>query len=166
MSPYYDNLWWAIDGILAGMGVPYIDAERRQNFGGELAAYHDELPDLYGAGIRAVVCLLNIPSDEKVFRSAGFDFNCLPIPDGHPPTMAQANVFVEFVDSWRLRKLPVAVFCEAGIGRTGTMICCYMIHIGMTAEAAVAYVRTKEPMAVETASQRSFLDDFEVLQMQ
>jgi len=22
--PVYDNLWWAIDGVLAGMGMPYV----------------------------------------------------------------------------------------------------------------------------------------------
>jgi hypothetical protein len=155
------NIWWAIDGVLAGMGLPYIDPARRYNSGGKLEDYDDELPVIYNTGIRAIVCLLNIPGDLPVFQSAGFEFRCFPIPDGQPPAKVQAIEFVEFADSCRLRNLPLAVFCEAGVGRTGTMICCYLIHTGMTAAEAIAHARTKEPSAVETLNQIVFLEEFE-----
>jgi atypical dual specificity phosphatase len=155
------KLWWAIDGVLAGMGIPYVDQERRFNPGSPLEAYPDELPALHRQGIRAVVCLLNIPSDREVFEAAGFEFRCLPVKDGQAPTMEQANEFVDFVDSCRLRNLPVAVFCEAGIGRTGTMLAAYLIHLGMSATDAIARVRSKEPSAIETMNQIRFLMDYE-----
>jgi atypical dual specificity phosphatase len=161
MPADYNNLWWAIDGVLAGMGLPYIDPARRYNPGGTLDQYDDELPSIYHAGIRAVVCLLNIPGDLPVFEAAGFEFRCLPIPDGQPPTQTQALEFVAYVDSCRLRNLPLAVFCQAGVGRTGTMICCYLVHIGMTAAVAIAHARTNEPSAVETRGQILFLQEFE-----
>jgi atypical dual specificity phosphatase len=104
---------------------------------------------------------LNIPGDTQVFHSAGFEFKCLPIGDGQPPTLAQAWEFIEFVDSCRLRKLPVAVFCEAGIGRTGTMVSCYLIHSGMSATQSIAHTRWKEPAAVEAKRQILFLEEFE-----
>jgi atypical dual specificity phosphatase len=72
-------LWWIISGVLAGMPMPFIHAERRLNGGGALDAYDDELPILYNAGVRAIVSLLNIPSDASVYQSAGFDFLCLPV---------------------------------------------------------------------------------------
>src|ERR1043166_2453422 len=56
-------LWWVIPGALAGMPMPFIHPEPRLNLGGPLSAYDDELPILFSAGIRAVVSLLNIPSD-------------------------------------------------------------------------------------------------------
>ena len=63
-----DLLWWVIPGVLAGMPMPFIHPERRLNSGGPLTAYEDELPDLYSAGVRAVVSLLNIPSDAPVYE--------------------------------------------------------------------------------------------------
>jgi atypical dual specificity phosphatase len=160
MASNFINLWWAIDGFLAGTGMPYIAQERRYNLGGNLEAYEDDLPLIYSYGIRAAVCLLNIPSDKPVFQTAGFEFECLPIMDGQPPTVAQASEFNAFVESCRLRNLPVVVFCEAGVGRTGTIICCYLIYTGMTAAQAIAHVRAKESSAVETKAQILFLEEF------
>jgi hypothetical protein len=109
-------LWWVIPNVLAGMPMPYIHLERRLNHGGQLAAYQDELPDLFAVGIRAVVSLLNIPSDESVYKSAGFAFVCLPVPDGGAPTIDQVLDFTNFVDEQRALNHPVAVHCEAGLG--------------------------------------------------
>jgi hypothetical protein len=72
----FEHLWWLIDGVLAGMPMPYVALERRMNQGGALEAYDDELSSLAQAGIRAFVCLLNMPSDSQVFESAGFSFRC------------------------------------------------------------------------------------------
>jgi atypical dual specificity phosphatase len=80
-------LWWLIPGVLAGMPMPFIHPERRLAGGGSLNEFPDELPMLHAEGIRAVVSLLNLPSDASVFASAGFAFLCLPMPNGAPPTL-------------------------------------------------------------------------------
>jgi atypical dual specificity phosphatase len=118
-------LWWVVPGFLAGMPMPFIHPERRLNQGGDLNKYDDELPLLYSAGVRAVVSLLNIPSDAAVYESAGFTFLCLPLLDGDAPTKEQAVEFVRFVRQQRSKERPVAVHCEAGLGRTGTMLAAY-----------------------------------------
>lgn len=156
-------LWWVIPDVLAGMPMPFIHAERRLNQGGALNAYDDELPALYSAGIRAVVSLLNIPSDAAIYQSAGFDFLCLPVPDGGAPTFEQASQFVDFVENCRAMQRPVAVHCEAGLGRTGTMIATYLIAKGESAEMAIHRVREVERAAIETPWQIQFLGDFAVL---
>src|SRR5213594_3320997 len=71
--------------------------------------------------------------DAAVYESAGFAFLCLPIPDGHAPTMEQAPEFVRFVNEQRKIQRPVAVHCEAGLGRTGTMLAVYLIAQGQSA---------------------------------
>ncbi len=160
MQSEYNELWWAIEGTLAGMAMPFIAFDRRYNHGGALTAYNDDLPLLYGAGIRAVVSLLNIPTDKPVFETAGFDFGCFPIMDGAPPTTEDAIQIAQFIDQCRATARPVAVFCEAGLGRTGTVIAIYLIQSGMTATEAIRHVRSREPAAIETMPQLKFLEEF------
>jgi atypical dual specificity phosphatase len=159
--PDYTNLWWAIPGVIGGMGIPYLDAERRMAGGGALEAYKDELVLLHREDVRAVVCLLNIPGDAPVFESAGFAFKCYPVENGQPPSIAQACDFVKVVMAWHAQNLPVAVFCQAGAGRTSTMIACYLIHLGKSAADAIRLMRAQEPSAVETPQQIKFLEEFE-----
>ena len=140
--------------------MPWLDPLRRLNRGGALDAFPDDLPMLHGLGIRAVVCLVNLPNDAAIFQDAGFEFKCFPIADGHPPSLTQAAEFVEFASNCGLRNLPLAIFCEAGIGRTGTMIASYFISQGDTAAQAIAHVRRAEPSAVETVRQIRFLEEF------
>lgn len=143
--------------------MPYIAFDRRINLGGELRAYDDELPLLFDVGIRSVVCLLNIPSDSRVFESAGFEFRCWPVANGLAPDFTQTKALVEFVDSCRARRKPVGVYCEAGLGRTGTVIASYLIYKGSTAQEAIGLIRLKEPAAIETRQQLDFLTRLEKL---
>ncbi len=153
-------LWWVIPGALAGMPMPFNHPERRLNMGGPLTAYDDELQTLYTAGIRAVVSLLNVPSDAAVYETAGFAFKCLPVPDGGAPTVEQAQVFIGFVGANLAAHRPVAVHCEAGLGRTGTMLATYLISQGDSAELAISRLRAAERSAVETPRQIRFLEQF------
>ena len=153
-------LWWVLPGVLAGMPMPFVHPERRMAGGGTLTAFSDELPMLQSAGVRAVVSLLNIPSDAPIFESAGFAFLCLPVPDGGAPTMEQAEEFIRFVTKQRAAQRPVAVHCEAGLGRTGTLLATYLIAEGDSAAAAIQRVRSVESVAVETALQIKFLEQY------
>jgi atypical dual specificity phosphatase len=153
-------LWWVIPEVLAGMPMPFIHPERRMAGGGELAAFDDELPALHEAGVGAVVSLLNIPSDASVYESAGFAFLCVPVPDGGAPTIEQVEEFVSFVARQRAARRAVAVHCEAGLGRTGTLLATYLVTQGESAAAAIERVRAVERVAVETPRQIQFLEQY------
>jgi hypothetical protein len=149
-----------VPGVLAGMSMPFLHPQRHDLPGAVLDAFSDELPELWRAGIRAVVCLLNIPSAAAAYSAAGFAFLCLPVADGFPPTDAAFREFLDFVAAQRALGHPVAVHCEAGIGRTGTFLAGYLIMSGLTVEAAVTQVRALRLGAVETARQLEFLLQF------
>lgn len=140
--------------------MPFIHPDRRMNHGGTLREFADDLSLLDSAGIRAVVSLLNIPSDASVYETAGFSFLCLPVPDGGAPTVEQADRFVQFVTKELAEGRPVVVHCEAGIGRTGTMLAAYLISLGASAQSAIQRVRAVESVAVETERQIQFLEQY------
>jgi atypical dual specificity phosphatase len=155
-------LWWVIPNTLAGMPMPFIHPERRMNGGGKLEDFADDLLTLHSAGIRAVVSLLNLPNDESVYREAGFTFLCLPIPDGGAPTLEQASEFIRFIETKQANDQAVAVHCEAGLGRTGTMLAVFLISLGQTAAEAIRRVREVEKSAVETERQIQFLENLAI----
>jgi len=157
-------LWWVLPAALAGMPMPYLHPSRRMNQGGDLTAYDDELPVIYpviyAAGIRAVVSLLNLPGDGPVYESAGFAFLCMPVADGCAPVFPQADEFVRFVKRQLAEGRPVAVHCEAGCGRTGTLLAAFLIAQGDGADAAIRRVRSVEKAGIETGRQIQFLEQY------
>ena len=151
------DLWWAVPDVLAGMSLPFMHPERPHTPGATLDAFADELPALWSAGIRAVVCLLNMPGAASTYETAGFAFLLLPLVDGAAPNAEQFQQFLAFVAAQRALDHPVAVHCEAGIGRTGTLLAGYLIAHGLTPETAIIHVRSLRRGAVETPQQVRFL---------
>jgi hypothetical protein len=70
----------------------------------------------------------------------------LYFPDGTCPTEPIMYRFLNLVDT---EPGALAVHCKAGLGRTGVLICCYMImKYGFSAEEAMGYIRVCRPGSV------------------
>lgn len=63
----------------------------------------------------------------------------LYFPDGSCPHLDIVWAFLEICEK---EKGALAVHCKAGLGRTGVLICSYMMRkFGFTAEEALGYIR-------------------------
>ncbi|KAK9272351.1 hypothetical protein L1049_002722 [Liquidambar formosana] len=85
-----------------------------------------------------------------------------PFDDNHVPSLEMIKLFCESVESWLSHdpKNIVVVHCMAGKGRTGLMVCAYLVYSGMSAEEALqlyAQRRTTNNEGVSIPSQRRYV---------
>src|SRR6059036_144095 len=83
-------------------------------------------------------------------KDAGFEHKKICVEDFSAPTLDQVDAFLGFVDSKIAEGKKVLVHCFAGRGRTGTMLAAYLIHQGMSSEAAVREIRQRAGKAYGT----------------
>lgn len=142
-----NNFSWVLPGTLAGFGLLE---------GATLA----ELTALRIEGIGALVSLTECPLDAALALQAGLRYEHLPIPDMQAPTLDDIRYFTRFVNGARESGIATAAHCRAGLGRTGTMLACYLVHEGHSWEHALAIVRLNRPGSIETLSQERAVHEY------
>jgi atypical dual specificity phosphatase len=84
-----------------------------------------------------------------------------PVPDFMPPTLHQIQRLVAFIqaqiETWGR---PVVVTCAAGIGRTGTVLACYLVSTGYAPKEAIQLVRGLRPGSIQTRPQEAAVHDY------
>ncbi|KAH3764596.1 dual specificity phosphatase CDC14A [Pelomyxa schiedti] len=111
-------------------------------------------------GITTIVRLNKKVYDQKRFTDCGFSHYDLFFPDGTTPTRTIMHKFLEIVEE---EPGAIAVHCKAGLGRTGTLICCSLIkHYHFTAAEAISWVRICRPGSV-IGPQQHFLQEVQEL---
>lgn len=158
--------YWVIEGRLAGGAHPCLS--RRPDCTDRVAA-------LVGAGFDAFVDLTETrePDDDSdhptdyraiVARVGGVVVVSHPIDDFDVPSIEEAEAVLDAIDAMLDSGRNVYVHCRAGIGRTGTIIGCWMIRHRLadatSVLATLADLRqccATATVSPETEAQRRFL---------
>ncbi len=83
------------------------------------------------------------------------------VPDMTAPTPEQLQRMLAFIHEQVGQGVPVSVSCWAGIGRTGTVLACYLVDQGYDAAGAVNHIRELRPGSLQTPSQVAAVFDHE-----
>lgn len=139
----YLNFGWVLEGCLAGAMGP---ASRR-----DLIFFRRQ-------DIRAVLRM-----ERNTISAELGDLHDLyePVPDFAAPTLAQIDRMTRWIEdqieNW---ERPVVVTCHAGIGRTGTVLACYLVYTGYAPQTAIDLVRELRPRSIQTREQEQSVFDY------
>lgn len=136
---------WLHPGLLGGMPKP------------DEAA----LKQLGQLGIRLLITLTQEwQPDTALVARHGIRSLYAPIPDFQPPNLRQAAQICGEATAYTARGEAVVFHCQAGKGRTGTLLAAMLIWAGQSAEAAIAEARAQNVQWIETDGQLAFLAKF------
>jgi len=144
------DLTWIIPGELAAMSRP-----------GSGVGLARELRALRELGIRRILTLAERPLGVGLGRLPFSKIHHLAIDDFTAPPQGVLDWAVELIDEARRAGEPILVHCYMGLGRTGMVLACYLVHRGRTAEEAIEYVRSLRPGSVECSEQVEAVREFE-----
>lgn len=142
------NFRWQIQGKLAGVSFPQSEAA---------------LAFLKEQGIRALVSLSEMALAPELLTSLDLQAKHVPIADFSAPTISQVEQALEGIKHFLENNRPVAIHCGAGLGRTGTILACYLVWQGIAGQDAIAQVRAQQPGSIETEEQEALIYQYERL---
>jgi len=139
-----DKFSWLIDNKLAGSGIP---------------TSIDEVQWVIEQGIKSIVTVREEPLDDDWVKDVKY-LHILSIDMGVPEFVDLVSA-VDFIHRRITNNEPVMVHCLAGLGRTGTLLACYLIkHQKMSADGAIQKVREERPGSIQSFTQEEIISQF------
>ncbi|KAK0202581.1 ATP dependent DNA ligase [Desarmillaria ectypa] len=123
---------------------------------------------LANIGIKHVLTLTEEePLPQSWFAGNAISNTFLPVSNYRPPSIEQMDIIMRVFND--PEKAPLLVHCGGGKGRAGTVAACYLVAYGfrkprlnqghpeMTANSAIATLRSLRPGSIETSQQEAFV---------
>ncbi|HET8524797.1 MAG TPA: dual specificity protein phosphatase family protein [Thermomicrobiales bacterium] len=133
-----ERFYWLIPNVLAGCSRP---GGRGHWWRGD-DRIDEDLASLRAQGIGALLTLTEEGLPDQALERHELIGLHIPIVDLQPPTPDEFRLALAFIDEQRAQGQRVAVHCLMGQGRAGSVLAAYLIRGGMTADDALAELRS------------------------
>ncbi|XP_058890711.1 dual specificity protein phosphatase CDC14AB-like isoform X2 [Acipenser ruthenus] len=145
---------WIVPGKFLAFSGPHPKSKIEHGY--PLHAPEAYFPYFRKHNVTTIIRLNKKIYDASRFTDAGFDHYDLFFVDGSTPSDVIMRRFLHICES---TDGAVAVHCKAGLGRTGTLIACYLMkHYKFTAAETIAWIRICRPGSI-IGPQQHFLEE-------
>lgn len=145
---------WIVPGKFLAFSGPHPKSKIEHGY--PLHAPEAYFPYFRKHNVTTIIRLNKKIYDASRFTDAGFDHYDLFFIDGSTPSDVIMRRFLHICES---TDGAVAVHCKAGLGRTGTLIACYLMkHYKFTAAETIAWIRICRPGSI-IGPQQHFLEE-------
>ncbi len=140
-----DNFSWIIEKKLAGSAIP---------------TSKEEVDWLKEEGVKSIVTIREEPLDDDWIDN--IEYLHIHSNDMGVPEFDDLIFSVDFIHRRLENNEPVMVHCLAGLGRTGTILACYLIkYKKMSADDAITKIRKERSGSIQSYSQEEIIFRFE-----
>lgn len=112
----------------------------------------NEIKWVFDQGVKSIVTMTETALPESWTKDTKYLH--VPTEDLNAPDIKQIEEAVDFIHERINNNDPVMVHCAAGIGRTGTILACYLIkYQKYSAKEAIEKVRKERPGSIQSDQQ-------------
>jgi len=156
----YGDVWRKVHGVVTGKPDNFSWLIPEKLSGSAIPTSFEEVTWLLDKGVKSIVTIREEPLNDDWIK----DVNYLHVyaNDMGVPEFDDLIKTVDFIHQRIINNEPVMVHCLAGMGRTGTILACYLIkYQKLSADDSIQKVRESRPGSIQSFPQEEIIFQFE-----